>query len=690
MSKTYHNTTVAVTARPRSKRLREAGGYYTALTVANNAGSNAGQTVVEGSSNLFEEVLDSNSNVIGIKPLYDLHIIQTPADEDNGVDEVLKNICAILRHLRVEESGENLVLISDITLASERNIVAGGIGSSSGGGTGGCLSTLADVALANLADGDIIRYDATSSHWINSTLTLGILSDIQLGTPADGQALIYDAALGKWRPGTVAAGGGIGSVALAMPTGFTVTGSPLTSDGTLDVSFASGYSLPTTSKQVQWDTAYGWGNHASAGYITQASADGRYGAGFNIANNRLYIVNKNGTSLDYVTGSDLVTALGTNAVARATNDASGNTIASQSWVENKGYLTSLAFSGLTSHPTTISGYGITDAKITNGTITLGGNSLTPLTSLSFGGLSEHPTTLAGYGITDAKISRGVITLGSNTITPLTDISVVSGDNTIGTSLTTIGQVHGVNIRAKIAAYLLESDFTAANIVATLGSTPVNRATADASGNIITSSYLRKDTDDTMAGNLTVGQANTSGSKTLAIYGRNNATTPALIIYGVASASTRYATSIYRDASALQITSTVAISGNLTATGNLVAGAASDRRLKKDIRSIRLDEAAEMLSALKPVIFEWNSLAGDLGQLSGVSRGFLADEYLKCMPNTGRKIWGEYDAIDYLQTIPYLVSGWQRQNLQIRILESEIKTIKEEMKILRRRLRGYEP
>ena len=35
---------------------------------------------------------------------------------------------------------------------------------------------------------------------------------------------------------------------------------------------------------------------------------------------------------------------------------------------------------------------------------------------------SNPTTLSGYGITDAKIDGGVITLGSNTITPITDIS----------------------------------------------------------------------------------------------------------------------------------------------------------------------------------------------------------------------------------------------------------------------------
>ncbi len=43
-------------------------------------------------------------------------------------------------------------------------------------------------------------------------------------------------------------------------------------------------------------------------------------------------------------------------------------------------------------------------------------------SYSFSEINNHPTTLAGYGITDAKISNGVITLGSNSITPVTSLS----------------------------------------------------------------------------------------------------------------------------------------------------------------------------------------------------------------------------------------------------------------------------
>ena len=40
----------------------------------------------------------------------------------------------------------------------------------------------------------------------------------------------------------------------------------------------------------------------------------------------------------------------------------------------------------------------------------------------------NPTTLSGYGITDAKIDNGVITLGANTITPLTSHQSVTDNN----------------------------------------------------------------------------------------------------------------------------------------------------------------------------------------------------------------------------------------------------------------------
>ena len=66
-------------------------------------------------------------------------------------------------------------------------------------------------------------------------------------------------------------GGGSGtvtSVGMTVPTGLSVSGSPVTSSGTLAVTYTAGYAIPTTAKQTQWDTAYGWGDHSVAGYLT--------------------------------------------------------------------------------------------------------------------------------------------------------------------------------------------------------------------------------------------------------------------------------------------------------------------------------------------------------------------------------------------------------------------------------------
>lgn len=84
------------------------------------------------------------------------------------------------------------------------------------------------------------------------------LNDVVISNPTNGQALLYDSNTGKWKNGTVSGGGGGGtgtvtSVAMTVPTGFSITGSPITNSGTLQLKFASGYKLPTTAKQNAWD-----------------------------------------------------------------------------------------------------------------------------------------------------------------------------------------------------------------------------------------------------------------------------------------------------------------------------------------------------------------------------------------------------------------------------------------------------
>ena len=67
--------------------------------------------------------------------------------------------------------------------------------------------------------------------------------------------------------------------------------------------------------------------------------------------------------------------------------------------------TSLSFSAITSKPTTLSGYGITDS------LTLGTNSTTALagdTTFSFASITSKPTTLSGYGITDGYTNANAV------------------------------------------------------------------------------------------------------------------------------------------------------------------------------------------------------------------------------------------------------------------------------------------
>lgn len=176
--------------------------------------------------------------------------------------------------------------------------------------------------------------------------------------------------------------------------------------------------------------------------------------------NHQFTQTKNGIASTVITAANLKADLGLDNVG---NFKAVSTVANQGLTEtekanaraNIGAGDS-AFSGdfsdLSNVPTTIAGYGITDANINSGVITLGSNTITPalkseaVTAVTWNSsnskitktingtttdvvsaatlktamnivwndVGNKPTTLAGYGITDAKIENGVITLGSST------------------------------------------------------------------------------------------------------------------------------------------------------------------------------------------------------------------------------------------------------------------------------------
>ena len=111
----------------------------------------------------------------------------------------------------VSITGGTVVNITDITVAD--------------GGTG---ASTADGALANLLP----------SYTSNSNKVLSVKSD------SSGV---------EW---TTNGAGTVTSVAASVPTGLSISGTPITSSGTLAITYASGYAIPTTAKQTEWDTAY--------------------------------------------------------------------------------------------------------------------------------------------------------------------------------------------------------------------------------------------------------------------------------------------------------------------------------------------------------------------------------------------------------------------------------------------------
>jgi len=84
--------------------------------------------------------------------------------------------------------------------------------------------------------------------------TLTQLAGVTITSPVSGQALVYNGT--SWVNNTETYVGTVTSVAATVPTGLTITGSPITTSGTLAFGLAAGYSIPTTAKQTTWDTAY--------------------------------------------------------------------------------------------------------------------------------------------------------------------------------------------------------------------------------------------------------------------------------------------------------------------------------------------------------------------------------------------------------------------------------------------------
>ena len=231
--------------------------------------------------------------------------------------------------------------------------------------------------------------------------------------------------------------GTVTSVAMSVPTGLSISGSPITASGTLALSYTSGFSIPSTARQTLWDAAYKWGDHASAGYVKN-SVDENITGIKNFMNGLKVFTNSATTSNEYnTTGKINITNYAapiifgsnsdkawwstqfqssttlligrTNSIPiriQSLNSSEGNAseiyatrfyqneklVATEEWVTGKGYLTSVPAQ-------------------TWGSITGKPTFATVATSGSYNDLTNKPTipSLSGYATQNWVTSQGYLT-----------------------------------------------------------------------------------------------------------------------------------------------------------------------------------------------------------------------------------------------------------------------------------------
>jgi hypothetical protein len=440
----FFNKTIAVSARPRSKRLREAG-YYAAVSASAIAAQSPGFTTPAGVS-YFEEIRGPSDDILGIKALYDLNIVQTAAVGET--EETVKDISEILRHLWLINIGTEdepiMAIRSDLGIYSDSFLTAGGAFPGEEGGSGGLteIPIASETVLGGIRTGYIEAL-------VESNLCLAVR------VTEDGKAYV------QVPMGT--------SDSVVAPGNHMHSADNITS-GTLDIA-----RIPTGTTSV----TVALGNHTHNQY---AAASHNHSAA-QITSGTLAIARiPTGTTSSTV-------ALGNHThtgYAAASHEHSAAQITSGTLAIDRiptGTTSSTVALGNHTH----TGYAAAShehsaAQITSGTLAIARIPTgTTSTTVALGNHTHTEYAALSHNHSADQITSGTLAL-ARIPTGTTSTTVALGDHT-----------H--------SQYMLTASFSAQAIVEKLGITPVNRATGDADGNTISSSYLKL-SGGTLTGDLT--------------------------------------------------------------------------------------------------------------------------------------------------------------------------------------------
>jgi hypothetical protein len=224
--------------------------------------------------------------------------------------------------------------------------------------------------------------------------------------------------------------GTVTSVAMTVPTGLSISGTPITTSGTLALTFASGYSIPTDANQTNWTTAYTQTQQWNGGSTNLVAATGRTSLGGTTVGQSMFtLTNPSAITFPRFNADNTISALDAASFRTAIGAGTSSTT---------GTVTSVGGTG------TVNGITLTGTVTSTGNLTLGGTlsgvSLTTQVSgtlpvLNGGTGTTTPALVAGSNVTISGTWPNQTINATASGGSVTTVSIVSANGFAGTVAT---------------------------------------------------------------------------------------------------------------------------------------------------------------------------------------------------------------------------------------------------------------
>jgi hypothetical protein len=279
------------------------------------------------------------------------------------------------------------------------------------------------------------------------------LDDLQVGPPTGSG-------------GDGGGGGTVTSVDMTVPTGLSVSGNPITTSGTLAVTYTAGYAIPTTAKQTQWDTAYADRLKWDGGATDLVAATGRTSLGATtVGGNFFTLTNPSAITFVQINADNTITTMDAPTFRTAIGAGTGG-----------GSVTSVSGTG------TVSGLTLTGTVTTSGSLTLGGT--LAVTPSDFASQTANTFLAAPNGSAGTPTFRGIVAADIPALSYVSSVGVTAPLATTGGLTPTLSMPVATS---SANGYLSSTDWSTFNAKQPAGSYLTSVAVTSANGFAGTSS-----------------------------------------------------------------------------------------------------------------------------------------------------------------------------------------------------------